>query len=181
MATLRTRKPVVDYRFSRTSCPHGTEIIVRRRFLYVFLVLACRLSLRPHLRNGLRPNGYRRHSTRRCGPRLSESVRLSATSGWRHCSNHRLGQRWKVSFPRPGGRGVHIGSGGCGLLQGYLRICAASAPANFSQRGSARKTTRAAKCRGSIQLPDRRSSENRAFLHLHSPALPPHPSPHPPH
>src|SRR6266851_5719725 len=28
MAPLRPRKPVVDYRLSRTSCPHGTEIIV---------------------------------------------------------------------------------------------------------------------------------------------------------
>src|ERR1700674_2274586 len=27
MATLRPRKPVVDYRLSRTSCPHGTEIV----------------------------------------------------------------------------------------------------------------------------------------------------------
>src|SRR5260370_41022291 len=33
MPRVRTRKPVVDYRFSRPSCRHGTESIVGRHSL----------------------------------------------------------------------------------------------------------------------------------------------------
>jgi hypothetical protein len=97
LAALRTRKPVLDYPLSRASCPHGAGIVITealKRMLSSCLRFVCLFLLIS-----------------------GTAFAQTAVEGTVHDTRGRPVPNAFLGRER---RSLHIASGGCGLLQGYL-------------------------------------------------------------